>query len=151
MLPLTRLAVLLFRPLYLTTHKAGFDPGGLLLDVAKLVGLVLVVVLGLERSGQWLSKRLGTTNDARSTPMLAVVAICAALVELIQLEGILGAFLAGLAINSAVRDVLAREKQMFMGNAFFIPASFIATGFLIGRRVFAAGAGNLACRHYVTE
>jgi Kef-type K+ transport system membrane component KefB len=56
----------------------------------------------------------------------------------LHLEGILGAFLAGLAVNEAVRDTPAKEKIEFLGNNLFIPAFFIVTGFLVDLHVFAA-------------
>ena len=48
-----------------------------------------------------------------------------------NLPGIVGAFLAGLAVNAAVHDKPAKEKLEFFGNSFFIPIFFVVTGFLI--------------------
>ena len=48
--------------------------------------------------------RAGRTDDACFTLLLAIVSIAATLAELIQLEGILGAFLAGLVVYAAVRS-----------------------------------------------
>ena len=49
---------------------------------------------------------------------------------------IVGAFLAGLAVNAAVHDKPAKEKLEFIGHSVFIPIFFIATGFLIDPSVF---------------
>ena len=51
---------------------------------------------------------------------------------MIDLPDIVGAFLAGLAVNAAVGDHPAKEKLDFFGRAFFIPIFFIVVGFLIG-------------------
>ncbi len=67
--------------------------------------------------------------------MLAIVAIAGLLAQLISLLGIVGAFLAGLAVNAAVRAKPAKEKLEFIGNSFFILIFFIVTGFLIDPRV----------------
>ena len=48
----------------------------------------------------------------------------------------MGAFLAGLAVNSAVQNKAAKEKLEFFGNSFFIPIFFGVTGFLIDPIVF---------------
>ena len=92
----------------------------------------------LGRTGRWLFARFGRTDEASFALMLCIVGVGAALAEALQLEGILGAFLAGIAVNEAVRDTPAKERIEFLGNAFFIPCFFIVTGFLIDLKVFAA-------------
>ena len=58
------------------------------------------------------------------------------LAQLINLPGIVGAFLAGLAVNAAVREKPAKGKLEFLANSLFIPIFFIVTGFLIDPLVF---------------
>jgi Kef-type K+ transport system membrane component KefB len=64
------------------------------------------------------------------------VAIAGVLAQIINLPGIVGAFLAGLAINVAAHAKPAKEKLEFIGNSFFIPIFFIVTGFLINPPLF---------------
>ena len=52
------------------------------------------------------------------------------------LPGIVGAFLAGLAVNTAVHEHPAKEKLEFIGNTLFVPMFFLVTGFLIDPGVF---------------
>jgi Kef-type K+ transport system membrane component KefB len=47
------------------------------------------------------------------------------------------AFLAGLAVNAALRAKLAKVKLEFIGNSFFTPIFFV-TDFLINSPVFTA-------------
>ena len=68
--------------------------------------------------------------------MLGIMAVAGVLADTINLPGIVGAFLAGLAVNGAVQDSPAKEKLEFFGNAFFVPIFFIVTGFLIDPVVF---------------
>lgn len=56
----------------------------------------------------------------------------------INLPGIVGAFLAGLAVNGAVQNHPAKEKLEFLGRAMFIPSFFLVTGFLINPITFAS-------------
>ena len=64
---------------------------------------------------------------------------------MINLPGIVGAFLAGLAVNAAVHDQPAKEKLKFFGDSLFIPIFFVVTGFLIDPREFYQSiTGNLA-------
>ena len=75
--------------------------------------------------------------------MLAMVAAAGLFAQIINLPGIVGAFLAGLAVNAAVNEKPAKEKLEFVGNTFFVPIFFIVTGFLIDPPAFAASiTGN---------
>jgi Kef-type K+ transport system membrane component KefB len=65
------------------------------------------------------------------------MAVAGAVADLINLPGIVGAFLAGLAVNGAVQDNPARAKLDFFGKALFIPSFFIVTGLLIDPVAFA--------------
>lgn len=57
--------------------------------------------------------------------------------HLIDLEGIIGAFVAGLALNYAgQRDLAARQVEA-IGHGLFIPAFFFAIGFLVDVPTFA--------------
>lgn len=133
---LTDMLSLLVLAVCVSTFKTGFDPETLLVQIAEVVGFILFMVVGLGRCGRWLFERLSRSDEACFTLMLIIVSAGAALAEAIDLEGILGAFLAGLAVNEAVRDTPAKEKLEFMGNAIFIPAFFIVTGFLIDLPLF---------------
>ena len=135
---LTDTLSLLVLAVCVTTHKTGFSPAAAAIQLADLGLFVFLMVFVLGRSGRWLFKRLGGTDEASFVLMLGIVAVGAALAEALQLEGILGAFLAGIAVNEAVRDTAGKEKIEFLGNVFFIPCFFIVTGFLIDLKVFAA-------------
>jgi Na+:H+ antiporter len=68
--------------------------------------------------------------------MFGIMAVAGVLASTINLPDIVGAFLAGLAVNAAVHDKPAKEKLEFFGKSFFVPIFFIATGFLIDPLVF---------------
>ena len=52
------------------------------------------------------------------------------------MEWLVGAFLAGLAVNEATQNHPAKEKLAFFASSLFIPLFFIDTGFLIDPRTF---------------
>lgn len=63
---------------------------------------------------------------------LAVVLLSAATAELCELEGIFGAFLAGLVLNRFVPNTSPLMSRIeFMGNALFIPYFLIGVGMLV--------------------
>jgi Kef-type K+ transport system membrane component KefB len=75
-------------------------------------------------------------EDAFFVLLFGVMAVTAALARVVQLPGIVGAFLAGLALNEAALNKPAKEKLGFFANSLFIPAFFMVTGFLINPAVF---------------
>jgi Kef-type K+ transport system membrane component KefB len=56
--------------------------------------------------------------------------------ELVDLEAIIGAFVAGLAVNRALSDSKGKEELEFLGQTLFVPMFFLSIGFLIDIRVF---------------
>src|SRR6516164_9610850 len=57
--------------------------------------------------------------------------VAGVLADSINLPDIVGAFLAGWAVNAAAAGHPAKEKLVFFGKALFIPIFFIVTGLLI--------------------
>ena len=68
--------------------------------------------------------------------MFGIMAAAGVLAGTANLPGIVGAFLAGLALNEEVHDKPAKEKLKFFGNSFFVPVFFFVTGCLIDPIVF---------------
>jgi Kef-type K+ transport system membrane component KefB len=117
-----------------STFQRGFSIGSLailLLEIALFIPLVLV---GLSRVAGALLGRFERDQSAYFAVMLAILAVAATLAQVIQLPGIVGAFLSGLALNAAVREKAAKTELEFIGNSLFIPIFFITTGFLIDPR-----------------
>ena len=114
-----------------STFQRGFSLPGLLAQIAEITVFILFVLLGLSRLGRYLLSRVADDEDAYFILMVLIMTISAVLADVIQLPGIVGAFLAGLAVNATVRDQPAREKVRFFGEALFVPCFFIVTGFLI--------------------
>jgi len=81
--------------------------------------------------------RIGSDEEAHFLLMLGVMAVAGAIADLINLPGIVGAFLAGLAVNGTMQDSPAKAKLDFFGRALFIPSFFIVTGLLIDPVDFA--------------
>jgi Kef-type K+ transport system membrane component KefB len=108
----------------------------LAVQIVEIVAFVPLILFGLSRIASYVLQRV-TEEDAHFVLILAIMAATGVLARLINLPGIVGAFLAGLAINEAVHDKPAKEKLEFVGKSFFIPIFFIATGFLIDPLVFA--------------
>ncbi|HEY3179189.1 MAG TPA: cation:proton antiporter [Casimicrobiaceae bacterium] len=112
-------------------YASGFSASGLAIQVIEIIVFVPLVLFGLSRAGAYVLKRVEDEEETYFILMLGILAVTALLAQLINLPGIVGTFLAGLAVNAAVKDKPAKTKLEFMGNSLFIPIFFIVTGFLI--------------------
>jgi len=120
-------------------YTTGFSPAGLAVLIAEIVGYILLVLFGLSRLGAYVLKRVENEEDAYFILMLSIMAIAGVLADAIQLPGIVGAFLAGLAINASAQKAPASLKLEFLSKSFFIPIFFVVTGFLIDPIKFVLG------------
>jgi Kef-type K+ transport system membrane component KefB len=120
-------------------HVDDFSVSGLALQIIEIVVFVPVVLFGLSRAGAYILRKVEDEEETYFVLMLGILAITAVLAQLINLPGIVGTFLAGLAVNAAVKDKPAKGKLEFMGNTLFIPIFFIVTGFLIDPFALARG------------
>lgn len=76
--------------------------------------------------------------------VLGIVFLSAFLAEMAGIEAIIGAFLAGLALNRLIPHTSALMNRIeFVGNALFIPFFLIGVGMLIDFRVFLSGTSVL--------
>jgi Kef-type K+ transport system membrane component KefB len=119
-------------------YTTGFSPVGLATQLVEIAVFVPLILIGLSRVGAYALSKMGSDEEAHFLLMLGIMAVAGAIADLINLPGIVGAFLAGLAVNGAVQDNPARAKLEFFGKALFIPSCFIVTGLLIDPVAFAA-------------
>jgi Kef-type K+ transport system membrane component KefB len=119
-----------------SVYTTGFSASGLALLLAEIIGYIVLVLFGLSRCAAYVLKRVEDEEDAYFVLMLCIMAIAAVLADAIQLPGIVGAFLAGLAVNASARDKPASAKLEFLAKSLFIPIFFIVTGFLINPVAF---------------
>jgi len=132
----TDVAALLVVAVCIPIHAAGFSATSFMIQLLELAVYAPVVLLGLSRVAELLMARVHRSKEGQLLVMLLIVVIAAIGAEAIHLEGIIGAFLAGLAVNRAVQHTQAKEMLELLGNALFIPAFFVTIGFLIDLRVF---------------
>jgi Kef-type K+ transport system membrane component KefB len=124
------LSLLVFA-LCVPTFEKGFSFRTFGLQVIEIAIFVPLVLIGLRRVGAFILRRVEHDENAYFLLMLAIVALAGLGADAINLPGIVGSFLAGLAVNGAVHEKPAREKLEFFGNAIFIPVFFVVTGALI--------------------
>ena len=99
--------------------------------VLKVAVLSVVIMYAFPRIGRWFFRRY-SDNVVQYIFVMAMVFLGAGLMEFVGMEGILGAFLAGLVLNRLIPHVSPLMSHLeFVGNALFIPYFLIGVGMLI--------------------
>ena len=109
------------------------ESGGLfwLWLVVKVIFLGALIMYSFPRIGRWFFRRYDD-NVMQFIFVLAMVFLGAGLMDFVGMEGILGAFLAGLVLNRLIPHVSPLMNHLeFVGNALFIPYFLIGVGMLI--------------------
>jgi Kef-type K+ transport system membrane component KefB len=105
-------------------------------QIVELMAYVLLVFVCLSALGRWSIERVGQSKESQVILVLLIIALAGFGAEVINLEPIIGAFVAGLAINRALDHREAKEGLEFLGDTLFIPMFFVSIGFLINVQVF---------------
>ncbi|NJK40627.1 MAG: cation:proton antiporter [Acaryochloridaceae cyanobacterium SU_2_1] len=113
-----------------------------------LVGLPLVVGLmfaGMPRLGQLLlGAKTSTPLNLQFVFVLMTLFVTAAFTQLLGLDAIVGAFIAGLALNRFIpvsSDLMNRIE--FVGNSLFIPAFMVSVGVLANPKIFVTAPQSM--------
>ena len=112
------------------------------LFVAKFAAFCVGAIFFIPRLTRWFLRRY---SDAvmQFVFVLSILFFTSAMSDLIGLEGIFGAFVAGLILNRYIPKVSPLMNRLeFMGNALFIPYFLIGVGMLINIRLLFNG-GNI--------
>lgn len=98
----------------------------LLIAIPLLIGVTLWI---LPRFGSWFFVRVGHSRVQRFLFALLGMAIGAAVAVMGGVEGIIGAFLAGLGLNRLVpANSELMDRLDFVGSSIFIPAFLVSIG-----------------------
>jgi Kef-type K+ transport system membrane component KefB len=134
----TDVASMLVLAICLSVHSTGFSPQQLGMTLLELALYVPLVVFGLS----WIAKKLfaiAKSEELRLAILLLILAVASLLAEMIELEGIVGAFLTGLAMNRALGEHHKSGQTLsVISHALFIPVFLLGTGFLVNTRIFVS-------------
>lgn len=112
------------------------------LFLAKFIVYCTIVILIIPRLSRWFLRRY---SDAvmQYIFVMSMMFMSAALSEAVGIDGIFGAFMAGLILNRYIPRLSALMNRIeFIGNALFIPYFLIGVGMLINVRLLFDG-GNI--------
>jgi Kef-type K+ transport system membrane component KefB/nucleotide-binding universal stress UspA family protein len=117
-------------------NRGNFTSASLFFLLGSLAVYTTVVLFGLDRAGREFFRRSGTDEGNQFLFVLLAVFLAAFGAQLIGIEKIVGAFLAGLAVNDVLGESSTKEKVVFVGSVLFIPIFFVDIGLLINIPAF---------------
>jgi Kef-type K+ transport system membrane component KefB len=137
----TDIASLMVLSMCVSLYTVGFS---LQILSVRLLGLIVYLPLVLF-GAKWLADKyfrwMEENEDNKTIMMLFIMTLAAAGAELIHLEGIVGAFIGGLAVNKVLHGGGVKQKLETLGNTLFIPMFFLIIGAMIDPSSFAGMRG----------
>jgi Kef-type K+ transport system membrane component KefB/nucleotide-binding universal stress UspA family protein len=127
----TDISALLVLAICISIHGGEFSTASLILQLVMLAVYSAVVLFGFDRVGKEYFRRTGDEESNQFMFILLVVFLAAVGAQLINVDQIVGAFLAGLAVNDVVGRSPVEEKIVFVGSTLFIPCFFVDMGLLL--------------------
>ncbi|MDN3722951.1 cation:proton antiporter [Aequorivita sp. SDUM287046] len=137
---LTDTAVLILLAVILGSHS-----GGLTQEFWIRLGISLLLFSAfmffiIPKIAKWFFRTLESEKHSHYIFVLSVVFFSAFLAELAGLESIIGAFVAGLALNKLIPHSSALMNRIeFIGNSLFIPFFLISVGMVVDVKVILSG------------
>ncbi|MBD2329627.1 cation:proton antiporter [Alkalinema sp. FACHB-956] len=124
-------------------HAGGFSSLSLFSLLAGLAIYAVAILFGLDWAGKAFFQRSGDEEGKQFLFILLALFIASVGAQVIGVEKIVGAFLAGLAVNDVLGRSPIREKIEFVGSVLFIPCFFVDMGLLIDIPAFLKTLGSL--------
>jgi Kef-type K+ transport system membrane component KefB/nucleotide-binding universal stress UspA family protein len=112
--------------------------------ILSLALLSFAVLYLLPKVSRWFFRNIEGQGSSQYIYVLAVVFIAGYFSELAGVEPIIGAFLAGLALNRVIpHNSVLMNRVIFIGNTIFIPFFLISAGMLVDFSLFFKGTNAL--------
>lgn len=133
-------AVLLILAFIAGSVKENADIYSRLLLVGSIIVFSFVVLKGIPMITRWFFKKLSVGGSEQYIFILTVVLVTSVMAEIVGIEPILGAFLAGIALNPYIPHISPLMNRVkFIGNTLFIPFFLIGVGMMVNIKDLFSG------------
>ncbi|WP_288071493.1 cation:proton antiporter [Hydrotalea sp.] len=141
---LTDTAVLIILAIIMGNHAGTLNSDFWIRLLVSLSIFSAIMFLLVPRIAKWFFRELESERHSHYIFVLAVVFFAAFLAEVAGVEPIIGAFVAGLALNKLIPHSSALMNRIeFMGNSLFIPFFLISVGMIVDVSVITHGPAAL--------
>ncbi|MEM8717835.1 MAG: cation:proton antiporter [Cyanobacteria bacterium P01_G01_bin.39] len=132
----TDISALFVLAICVSIHGGEFSLFSLSVQLGSLAIYSALVLFGFDWAGKEYFRRTGDDEGNQFLFVLLAIFLAAVGAQIIHVEQIVGAFLAGLAVNDVVGRSPVKEKVEFVGSVLFIPFFFVGMGLLLDIPVF---------------
>lgn len=129
---ITNVLALLVLAVVVKAHQGSLTWSFWLLLIPSLSLYTFATLWGVPRLGRWFFRRFGHDEGAEFTFVVATLFVVSYFAKLIEIEPIIGAFLAGIAITQLIPQLSPLMNRIqFIGNTLFVPFFLISVGMLV--------------------
>jgi len=141
---LTDTAVLIILAVIMGNYQGNLNMDFWIRLGVSLAIFTAIMFLIIPRIAKWFFRKLESEKHSHYIFVLSVVFFAAFLAQAAGVEPIIGAFVAGLALNKLIpRSSALMNRIEFIGNSLFIPFFLISVGMLVDIRILLKGPGAL--------
>jgi Kef-type K+ transport system membrane component KefB/nucleotide-binding universal stress UspA family protein len=129
---ITNVLALLVLAVVVKAYEGQLTLGFWLFLIPALTIYTFATLWGVPKIGRWFFRRFGHDESAEFIFVLATLFVVSYIAGLIEIEPIIGAFLAGIALTPLIPQLSPLMNRIqFIGNTLFIPFFLISVGMLI--------------------
>ena len=129
---ITNVLALLVLAIVVKAHGGDLTLGFWLFLIPALIIYTFASLWGVPKLGRWFFRRFGHDEEAEFIFVLATLFVVSYIAGLIEIEPIIGAFLAGIALTPLIPQLSPLMNRIqFIGNTLFVPFFLISVGMLI--------------------
>lgn len=129
---ITNVLALLTLAVIIKAFQGNLTVGFWLFLIPALTLYTVGCLWGVPRLGRWFFHKFGHDENAEFIFVLATLFVISYLANVIEVEPIIGAFLAGIALTPLIPQLSPLMNRIqFIGNTLFIPFFLISVGMLI--------------------
>ena len=141
---LTDTAVLIMLAVIMSNSQGNLNQEFWIRLIVSLIIFSAIMFFVIPRIAKWFFRKLESEKHSHYIFVLAVVFFAAFLAQMAGIEPIIGAFIAGLALNKLIpRSSALMNRIEFIGSSLFIPFFLISVGMLVDASVIFNGPAAL--------
>ncbi|TAF04231.1 MAG: cation:proton antiporter [Nostocales cyanobacterium] len=133
---ITNILALLVLAVVVRAHQGNLTLQFWLFLIPSLIIYTFLTLWGVPRLGKWFFRKFGHDEGAEFTFVLTTLFVVSYGADIVQIEPIIGAFLAGVAITQLIPQLSPLMNRIqFIGNTLFVPFFLISVGMLVNPKI----------------